>query len=415
MDAPAPASDANKPSLFELLSESQLRELLEPSLRYVLALATQRHPRYLIRILNRWDEAYALLMLLVERHYLSRWGGSFTENFYGLKRERATGIDVPRARQHAPDLVAGSAKLGRREVWRSLFVIVGVPYLKRKLDDAYEIHAGGAAANVLGANFAADEPSPDAPFKEKALFRLKALLRAVYPSLNAAYYFSILAFNLAFLFDRSHYHTPIDWLVGVRMRRLTAADHRAFEAAATPKRKRAGAAPFTAASLLSPTILSRIILPKLLDSLKVLLPTSIFFLKFLEWWHASDFARQLSAKTAASIELPPPVSIKPPPPPPADRDEAVFDDDEEDEAMAAVRRKLVAIPADSGLCAICTREITNPTAVQTGYVFCYPCVFRWVADGAQGAVEEDEDRKGRCPVTGVRLLGGTEGLRRLMI
>jgi len=61
---------------------------------------------------------------------------------------------------------------------------------------------------------------------------------------------------------------------------------------------------------------------------------------------------------------------------------------------------------------ICTREITNPTVCQTGFVFCYPCVFRWVQGGEDGAEEEKRDR---CPVTGVRLLGGTEGLRRLMV
>lgn len=33
-----------------------------------------------------------------------------------------------------------------------------MPYLKRKLDDAYEIHAGGAAANLFGANYRSDEP-----------------------------------------------------------------------------------------------------------------------------------------------------------------------------------------------------------------------------------------------------------------
>jgi peroxin-12 len=117
--------DEGKPSLFELLSETQLRELLEPSLRYLLAVATHRHPRYLIRILNRYDEVYALFMLLVERHYLSRWGGSFTENFYGLKRARVIAAQVPRAQRMTPGLVAESTKLGRADVWKSLFVIVG--------------------------------------------------------------------------------------------------------------------------------------------------------------------------------------------------------------------------------------------------------------------------------------------------
>lgn len=74
-------------------------------------------------------------------------------------------------------------------------------------------------------------------------------------------------------------------------------------------------------------------------------------------------------------------------------------------------RRLVRLQEDSRVCAICENELTNPTAVQTGYVFCYPCIFRWVQEGE----EEPGSGKGCCPVTGVRLLGGTEGLRRIMV
>lgn len=138
----------------ELISETQLRDLLEPSVRYLLGAVTERHPRYLIHIFNRFDEAYALVMLLVERHYLKTWGGSFTENFYGMKRERVLAVpNLPRASAAAPDVLREATKLGRKDMWKSLFMIVGVPYLKRKLDDAYEIHAGGAAANLFGSSY----------------------------------------------------------------------------------------------------------------------------------------------------------------------------------------------------------------------------------------------------------------------
>lgn len=122
----AATADVGKPSLFELLSESQLRDLLEPSLRYVLAVFTQRHPRYLIRVLNRWDEVYAIAMLLIERHYLLKHKGGFTENFYGLKRERVLAADVARATRVVPDLVGRSSKLRRRELWGSLFMMVRI-------------------------------------------------------------------------------------------------------------------------------------------------------------------------------------------------------------------------------------------------------------------------------------------------
>jgi hypothetical protein len=33
----------------------------------------QRNPRYLLRIVNRYDEVFALVMFFVERHYLKHW------------------------------------------------------------------------------------------------------------------------------------------------------------------------------------------------------------------------------------------------------------------------------------------------------------------------------------------------------
>lgn len=36
----------------------------------------QRNPRYLLRIVNRHDEFFAIVMLFVERHYLKTWGQS---------------------------------------------------------------------------------------------------------------------------------------------------------------------------------------------------------------------------------------------------------------------------------------------------------------------------------------------------
>ncbi|KAF3903011.1 hypothetical protein ABW20_dc0109027 [Dactylellina cionopaga] len=384
--------DDNKPSLFELVSEQQLRDLLEPSVRYLLAIITQRHPRYLIHIVNRFDEAYALLMLLVERHYLKAWNGSFTENFYGIKRERVLTVnDLPSTSRTAAIPLREATKLGELDSWKALFVIVGVPYIKRKLDDLYEIHAGGAAQSLF-TNYRPREEELDenATTTERVMHKMKIGFRKAYPVINAAYYLSMLGFNLAYLFNKTHYHTPFDFLVGLRMRRLTEADHRAYEALKS-KNRRPGLAPIlTWWTMFSPKVFSRVILPKLLDSLKVLLPTSIFFLKFLEWWYASDFARQLSSKSTAAIELSRP-SVPAPPPAEGKRKEASM--------------KLVELPKDSKICPICKNEMTNPAAIQTGFVFCYPCVYRWI----------EEDGGPWCPITGAKLLGGSEGLRRIMV
>jgi peroxin-12 len=101
--------------------------------------------------------------------------------------------------------------------------------------------------------------------------------------------------------------------------------------------------------------------------------------------------------------------------------------------------------------------IQTATSAQTGFVFCYTCIFKWVdgshdrqiafmAGGGGGDERWDDDDdnvevdgagdrpegkgsdegggsregkwesgKGRCAVTGRRVLGGTDGLRRVMV
>lgn len=421
--------DDQKPSLFEVLSEQQLNSLLPPTLRYLLTVATQRHPRYLLRILNSFDELYALAMVIVERHYLRTRGGSFTENFYGLKREKALRGEIPRASAAAPHLVRESLKLTSTDVWKNLFVLVGVPYLKRKLDESYEVNAPRA---LLGAAYTR---MPDNPtLRDRFLHYYRWFLRHIYPSVNAAYYFAMLAFNLAYLFDRSKYHNPLMWLIGTRVRRMTGADYQAIEAlgAKAHADRRPGSQ-----SLFSPRNLGS----QVLSSLSLALPMSIFALKFLEWWYQSDFAKQLSRKATENVELPPPIlsvlgakwfskakAAK------SDEKSQGKEDEEEttgpelsaENAPIATPSMLpvyvVPFPEDSSLCPICEEDVVTPTACQTGVVYCYTCIHRWLEGmhPKQEAFMEERHGKwesgmGRCAVTGKRVLGSTEGLRRIMV
>ena len=490
----------------ELLSEQQLSALLPPSLRYVLAVATHRHPRYLLRILNSFDEVYALLSFIVESYYLRTFGGSFTENFYSLKRERVLltkNGEIPRAQIGAPGPVRESLKLRRSDVWKNLAVMVVIPYLKRKLDEGYDIHAAPQASLIGGPRYnPSDDLPPNPTFRQRLDFYYKWFLRNAYPSVNAAYYFSILAFNLAYLFDSTKYPSPFLWLIGTRIRRLGAADHRAIAAIldgasrqqSTPGGNLGGGSMTRSRPGLVGMMSPQNIYPQLLSSLRYFLPASIFALKFLEWWHQSDFSRRLARKATEVLDIPAPVvsgtmpsseqrkrpdvetkksrepatkadvttttttnkdlksalktpkkSERPQPPistlsylpiftvslPPVD-----LGDDNEDHSSS------------EGRCALCLGPLNNPTACQTGYVFCYVCVFRWLkgehqrqidfmsGEGSSAPWEEEEESdsqpktandqpqsregkwesgKGRCPVTGRRVLGGTDGLRRVLV
>lgn len=100
-----------------------------------------------------------------------------------------------------------------------------------------------------------------------------------------------------------------------------------------------------------------------LESLKVILPLSIFFLKFLEWWYSpSSPARALSAAPTGPA-IPPPQILLPHP------------------------DGLKVDPTRFGECPICRQPIVNATVLPTGYVFCYKCVHSSV------------ESTGLCPVT----------------
>ena len=437
-------------------------------------------------------------MLAVERHYLKTYGGGFTENFYGLKRERVLRIkggEAPRARIGAPELMRETLQLRNRDIWNNLAVMVGLPYLKRKLDESYDIHA--PQATILGPNYNRDALPHDASVRQRIMYYYKWFLRNIYPSVNAAYYFSLLAFNLAYLFDNSKYSSPFLWLIGTRIRRLGKADHRAIALAAQPPEipSRPGARPRQASSIFNPLTFATVVYPRLLSSLKILLPTSIFALKFLEWWHASDFARQLSKKANEGLDLPPPIisglPSEPPPLPTSSKPNAPTLSSQHSTTINTVSlsspptsvqplsppTSTSAVPskpvktsppisstsllpihtvrapttATSSLCPICMHPIQTPTSAQTGFVFCYTCIFKWVdgshdrqiafmegkSGGEEGWDEDDSDEeeqsdnaretrrgsregkwesgKGRCAVTGRRVLAGNDGLRRVMV
>lgn len=100
-----------------------------------------------------------------------------------------------------------------------------------------------------------------------------------------------------------------------------------------------------------------------LDSLKVLLPTAIFFIKFLEWWYSPS-------SPARSVSGPPKGPMVPPP-----------------KLLAPHPKGLSVDRTNYGECPLCQGVIVNATALPSGYVFCYRCIHAHVEEHNQ------------CPVT----------------
>lgn len=210
------------------------------------------------------------------------------------------------------------------------------------------------------------------------------------------------------------------------MRRLGVADYQAIDALSNPKSRSDGAAATNlgVTSLFSPQGAYE----RAMMGMKILLPTSIFALKFLEWWHASDFARQLGKKASEGIELPPPVLSFSTPTTSVFTNASGAPETQVNPPLALPSLRPIftvpATPPTSETCPICEDEIRTPTVCQTGYVFCYACIHRWIAgqhekqeawmkgEGKEGRWESGE---GRCAVTGKRVLGGVEGIRKIMV
>jgi hypothetical protein len=347
-------ADASKPSLFELVAQEQLRDLLQPAVKYVLAVFAQRYPRYLLRIVNRHEEFYATIMFFVERHYLRKHGASFSENFYGLKRRRRPWVETERVKAAVGGIPAGE-KLRSKEVWGSLLFLVGLPYLRAKAHDYFEELGGGISSDIEDGS---DARRILALTDDSLRGRLRRGYKAIYPWVNTAFETWLLLFNVAYLFDQTPYYRPwLSW-IGVDLRRLGADDFKSLMAKAATSadvEKKGYMALIRRLLLQSPRLV--------LDSLRLLLPTAIFFVKFLEWWYSpSSPARSLSTSPLGPA-VPPPKMLSPHP---------------------------EGIPFDRtqyGHCPICKKSINNATALPSGYVFCYRCAYDQV------------EKEGKCPVT----------------
>ncbi|KAI0650656.1 cyclin-dependent protein kinase inhibitor [Trametes meyenii] len=376
--------DPLKPTLFELVAQEQLRDLLQPALKYVLSVFAQSYPRYLLRIVNRHEEFYALLMFFVEKHYLRTQGASFAENFYGLKRRRTPLFKTDRARS-AVGGVFPEEKLRDREIWRSLVFLVGLPYVRAKAQDYFEELGGGVQTDFIEDN--RPPPVDEVSFRATQVYHrlddvqswkghLKLAYKTAYPWLNATFEVWLLLYNIAYLFERTpHYRPWLSW-VGVDLRRVSGDDlvsvHRIAKgisvemghlqrAAQAAVRRSTKPPPKGFVAVLKSILRSS---PRLfLDSLKVLLPTAIFFIKFLEWWYSPSSPARSLATSPLGPAVPPPRLLPPHP-------QGIRVDD-----------------VEYGECPLCRDTLSNATALPSGYVFCYRCAHDYV------------EGHGRCPVT----------------
>lgn len=434
------SSDPFHPSFFELAAQSQLSDLIKPAVRYVLAVLAQRNPRYLLRAVNSFDEIYALLMAGIETHYLTVWGSSFSENFYGLRRRRRPGLS--RSVGATSLTVASSERLGKREIRLSLLWLVGLPWLGAKLEDAWERNGGGLT-NV-GSLFGEDDSATTARgrFEENDTRSLRKKVRSAvmeafktgYPYAKTLYQLWLLTYNVRYLFDKTPYWRPWFSLMRVDIRRVGPNDgpRKNLLPSKMPSLVRQPAKFFLVLLKLAPGVVY--------EGLKYGLPASIFFFKFLEWWYGADNPRrrrsnQSSSNAGGGGEETQNPSLDPPAPLLPDLQTGVLSNIPQSIQDTLPNYKLPQIFALSGKlldqlesseqevkpnlidskpsqprrrlihnsCPLCgAMPINNPAVLPSGYVFCYTCAFEYV------------EKHAKCPVTSLDVPERKDALRKVL-
>ncbi|XP_053310797.1 peroxisome assembly protein 12 [Spea bombifrons] len=322
----------DRPTIFEVVAQESLMAAVRPALHHVVKVLAESNPaRY--GTLWRWfDELYMLLDLLLQQHYLSWANASFSENFYGLKR-----VKVGSTGAHCP--------LPRKQYWKSLLLLVLVPYLRVKLEK-------------LVSRLREEE---DYSIQNPTSFRkrlYKAFL-ASYPFVRFSWEGLFLFYQLRYILWHGRHHSPLLGLAGVQLARLTLDDLKAMEKITEKPTAR------QAAMSLSQRV--RCIMKKAIGgvafSVSSSLSLGVFFLQFLEWWYSSE--NQETLKSLNTLPVPsPPLHF-------------------ELETYSPLLPKLKTV------CPLCRKVRVNDTALGTsGYVFCYRCAYYYVKNHQ------------RCPVSG---------------
>lgn len=158
-------------------------------------------------------------------------GGSFAENFYGLKRVSTAHLDS--IKFTSPINSQSSPALTTREITKSLLVLVGLPYVKCRLDLLYQKVTGGGSASILGDNEQEELENEELANSRtkptrKLVIRLIRLFKKVYPTISFLYYGSNLAYNVAYLFGKTRYYTPWLHLLGLEVKRMSMNDYVSF-------------------------------------------------------------------------------------------------------------------------------------------------------------------------------------------
>ncbi|KAL6725105.1 hypothetical protein Aduo_019920 [Ancylostoma duodenale] len=311
----------DQPSIFDIISQESLMTSLKPAMGHLLKFLAIMYPHRFQAAHKSYDELYLLFDLLLQNQYLKKYGASFSENFYGMKRiYRSSG---------APPFES-TARI------RSLIVLVLWPYVRDKLEKWHDIWLDkirvasvrttvGLAMLILNT------------FNLKDLrMKLARIFVRLWPTVKALLIFTTTILQLLYIINRSTVHSPFLSFAGVRLEKLTAQDLESFEKIPMHLQSSGVLNRLWRFFLALPGVFSR------------LFGYGLFFVQFIDFMYNSDIGSQFTRK-AFRGQVPP--------------------------APHKLLTESSVLMLDTNKCPLCMRKRTNDTALSvSGYVFCYSCI-----------------------------------------
>ncbi|CAL8466830.1 g6366 [Coccomyxa elongata] len=355
-----------------------------PSLRaaviYSLSVFAQRRP-ILHRVLDWEDEFFALVTAFLDRQSLANSSATFADTLYGLRRA-----------PYAPS--EPSRSLTPREQNATLMFLVGVPYVKAKLEALYNRHRRPTegllgltlrrplvpqSSTATQQNADQREAGGGSSRWQHRLAQARALGLAafmrLYPWLHMVQEGLSFSYQLAYLLQASPYFSPTLHILRQHVERASGQQLALADRAKRQQRRQEITGVRSSGNFIVRLVQEGVLRAgyALSDHTRNALILAIFGFKLLEWWYTSA-----EDKLATEKKLAPP----PPPPPPMPAPDGV------------------PLPSDPSLCPLCRQARTNAAMTTvSGYAFCYPCLFNFIS------------QEGCCPVT--RIPATIDSVRRL--
>ena len=256
----------SKPSIFEIVAHQAVAAVFKPACQYVIRVLAQKYPEKFANILKYADEIYMLCDLLLQKHYLSCYNASLSENFYYLKRV---------------DMANGLAdRLGNKLQYLSLIALVLWPYVKSKVDQAFE---------RLRDRIVREESNDDSRRS-----RLTVAFLKIYPYIHFTIQSISGIYQLGYTLKLLNYHTLVFHILKMQLVRASSEDLLGFHTDIF-----GGSKSFWQMCLSMPGYL----LDKAIKFVTVIMPAVIFFLQFVEWWYSTEHKMTSSVM---SLPIPPP-------------------------------------------------------------------------------------------------------------